>query len=681
MRRFVIVYLIFVFLGLALFSSGTIESQDGLQYLTIARQIYFNHTLTMPTAKYPRDNIHMNVQLGNSGQEYSPTGLGYSLALMPAVILEDLSLKLAQIEPVQAFPLKGDWPVLFFASFINPMFGAILAVIFYLYLRSYNITHSSALLVSLVGIVATNIWPYTKHGFAHMMFITFMTLTFYCFRRAHLVKKSLVMFWAGVSFGLVIIAYNPTFIFLVIPLAIYYLLLNWRRWSAFIPDSLMFAIGAGPFALLYLIFNKVRFGDVISAGYRAAPGLPLPIPAPNYIKFEGIWSVLLSPGKSIFLYTPLLLLIIVFWFKLKKKLLPEIVSWLILVATYTYFIGTFIGGGDYPVWHGEASWGPRYMLPIIPLAVILVGHIYTRLSRRQKIFIFTPLVMIGIWIQLLGVIIPYQIRFAGLELKADINNRLTDLNEYGNLIPRYSPVFSFTKLLPRRMLQLPQLYNHGLYDLRLINGFSGIFDNGGVVMREISTQSNISFDQRQPIDSLTLQFINYQINPTSSISAQATLSLNQGPTIEKSVPAGQDTFISVPLNNQLQPNNNQLHINLQLGDQTTTSIKDKQIIFLRNVFINQTPQPLKTLDYPFVSPFSKKKLNLDYKSTGVDQLTAWQTWQTRSAIYENTLDLWWIKALHYWDLPHSFFGLLFALNILGIIYSGFLIFSFQPKTR
>lgn len=489
------------------------------------------------------------------------------------------------------------------------------------------------------------------------------------------------MFWAGVSYGLVIISYNPTFVFLVVPLAVYYLLLNLKRLKALFVDSFMFALGAGPFALIYMIFNQVRFGNAVTAGYSAGSGLPIPKVPPNYIIFEGIWSVLFSPGKSIFVYTPLLLLPVLFWFKLKKKLLPEIISCGVLFIIYTYFIGTFMGGYDYPVWHGEASWGPRYMLPILPLAIILTANVFTQLTNSQKLLVFTPLMLLGLYIQVLGVALPYQIRFAGLALKADINGRKTDLNEYGNLIPRHAPVYTMTKTLGKRIKQFPSLYDHGKYNLKLTEGFSGIFDNGGVVMREILPESTISFTQNSslPINSLALQLINYQIDPASSISAKIMTTLNGGSEVATILSAGQDTSFSIPVDQNFLGNQNLIRISTNLDNTQVTSIANKQVIFLRNVIINGKSQPLKTLDYPFVSPFSKKMMGSEYHT--LNSQDKWKVWHTRSAMYENTFDLWWIKPFHYWDLPKPFFTILLTINVLGIGYFGFMTFGYRPKAK
>src|SRR3989344_6258240 len=170
MKRFLIFYFLFLISFFSFFSSGFVDSQDGFQYLAVARRFYHNSTFALPEEEFPEINIHMTGDVGNEGKRYSPTGLGYTLALLPAVSVEDIFLKATNTKLITAFPLQSDWPVLLFASFTNSIFGAFLAVILYLYFVSFKIKHRQALIFSFFTIIATNLFPYTKHTFAHMMF-------------------------------------------------------------------------------------------------------------------------------------------------------------------------------------------------------------------------------------------------------------------------------------------------------------------------------------------------------------------------------------------------------------------------------------------------------------------------------------------------------------------------------
>ena len=68
MKKFLIYYFLFLFFLLAIFSSGIIDSQDGLQYLAVARNIYYKGEPTAQPYEFSnRENIHLAVKVGKNG--------------------------------------------------------------------------------------------------------------------------------------------------------------------------------------------------------------------------------------------------------------------------------------------------------------------------------------------------------------------------------------------------------------------------------------------------------------------------------------------------------------------------------------------------------------------------------------------------------------------------------------
>src|SRR5258706_16307085 len=91
--RFVLLFFLFFFSSLCLFSSGTIESQDGWLYLSVSRNLYYQHKLiAAPQTDYPQKNVNMNSYKDKDGQWRAPWSTGYSLSMLPAVALSDLML-------------------------------------------------------------------------------------------------------------------------------------------------------------------------------------------------------------------------------------------------------------------------------------------------------------------------------------------------------------------------------------------------------------------------------------------------------------------------------------------------------------------------------------------------------------------------------------------------------------
>ena len=182
MKKTVLYYFLFLLSFFSILSSGAIDSQDGLQYLAVARNIYYTGEPTTPVYEYNiRKNIHMNTYIGTDGKTYSLIGLGYSLAMLPAVAITDFFYNIYGVSPPVHFPLESDWLILFTTSFTNAFFGAMFGVVLFLYLMELGLNKKQAIFMSFVSIVTTNLWVYAKHSFAHMMFINFLLLSFLAF--------------------------------------------------------------------------------------------------------------------------------------------------------------------------------------------------------------------------------------------------------------------------------------------------------------------------------------------------------------------------------------------------------------------------------------------------------------------------------------------------------------------
>ena len=126
------------------------------------------------------------------------------------------------------------------------------------------------------------------------------------------------------------------------------------------------AIGLG---LLY--FNFVRFGSLTETGYTQEILFRKP--------WVGAFGLLLSPGRGLFIYAPLMLLLFLglrpAWHRLPRF------YYLLIVGTclcYWLFYGSWFA------WGGTWGWGPRFLLPILPLLMVFVAEPVEWLIRRKS---------------------------------------------------------------------------------------------------------------------------------------------------------------------------------------------------------------------------------------------------------------------------------------------------------
>jgi hypothetical protein len=684
MKKILIYYFFFLLSIFVFFSSGVVDSVDGFAYLAVSRNIYYKGEPVMQPYDYNEGkNIHMATYTGANGKPYSPTGLGYSLALLPSVAITDLFYKHYNITPPVYFPLESDWLILSLASLTNGFFASLLGVILVVYFIKLKIKLKQAFLMSFVTLFCTNLFVYGKHTVAHMMFITFLVLSFLLIKKYSDQKSKRLLFFAGIFYGILSITYNPTFILTLPPLIIYYCLLNNLKISkkniaVYAKDFLIFLVGMFPFLVIYFWFEATRSGVNLAnpnfySSYATNAASKLPIP----VFIEGLYGQLLSPGRSFFIYSPLLILPIIFWPKIKKVIKPEVIVFLSMSFIYVVFYATNFSvdksGLDIQgLWHGESSWGPRYLTPLIPFGMFVVAKIYVNLSKIQKLLVFLPLALIGLYIEILGILMPYQIKYQDMEKSFLINGTHYTNFVYTDLLPRYTPIYTMSKKLIKLGQSFPKTLNHGLYNVRFYDGIDFPFNVGLERWRVIEGTGHVSFDNKKsdPVTNITLGLINHSMSD-SSASASLKFLLNNQPLLNEKpiiLSAHERSLVKLPIKTIfLKPTNNQLLIHVEYDDPNVLK-NNSQILGIINGTINDRPINLESIDVPYVSPLGPKMTGAVYQNYGGTNQDLWKTWNIHTQIFERVPDFWWAKTLYYWDFPKQWIFAIFAVNIVALFF-------------
>lgn len=140
---------------------------------------------------------------------------------------------------------------------------------------------------------------------------------------------------------------------------------------------------------------------------RLNPGLPSSFPFSNEFS-SGFLGPLFSPGKSIFLYDPLILvtlgLALYCWTKLHIRLQALIICLCILLLV------TISGYARFYNWGGEAAWGNRYTTVPVHIGVLLAAPLALKarswLPGTLSVILFCIALGVGIVLQLSSLIYP-----------------------------------------------------------------------------------------------------------------------------------------------------------------------------------------------------------------------------------------------------------------------------------
>jgi hypothetical protein len=158
-----------------------------------------------------------------------------------------------------------------------------------------------------------------------------------------------------------------------------------------VSSVVQFFLAVAPFILILLWHNTYRFGHPFQFGYPGE-GFTTPI-------WEGISGLLFSPGKSIFVFAPPLILTVALAprFRRAQPLLAEfmMLAWLLALIFY----------GSWWAWGGGWSWGPRFLVPLIPISLLPLGYLPDgRGWRIATVF----LIGLGVLVQSLGLLVDHS---------------------------------------------------------------------------------------------------------------------------------------------------------------------------------------------------------------------------------------------------------------------------------
>jgi hypothetical protein len=167
--------------------------------------------------------------------------------------------------------------------------------------------------------------------------------------------------------------------------------------------DVLVAAGAGvvPGAVMALAYNHVRWASGTDAGY------PIAAADGTTVFYEhlwvGLWGLLLSPSKSLFLYSPPVLLALATLAGLRApERRPLRATWLAIALAAG---PVFLVNAKLPFWSGDLAWGPRYVVfltgALIVPAVLWVNEAW---QRRRTIALATAgaIAVAGVGVQLVG---------------------------------------------------------------------------------------------------------------------------------------------------------------------------------------------------------------------------------------------------------------------------------------
>ena len=354
-----------------LLSGKTFFGYDGEIMYRVSESIVLRHSLQIVDPIY-----HAN-------QPYGAYGIGLSLLMVPLV-----ALGAAVLHDPRAL-----------VTLLEPAIAAATVVLLNLLLVELGCSWKRSLLISLCYAFGSLAWYYSGILFTEpviaLCFVAgILTLRYYQRR-----GEWTWLLMAGVVSGTAVLMRWDSMLLVAAPLGLYGLVAIIQRPATMLRRAIDVAVLGAPMvaaAAVNVAYDLFRFHEVLGGPYKADPlGFSTPLA-------KGLFGLWLSPGVGLFMYMPILLMSVIAWYGFYLKWPREAVLILALFLLRSVFFGR------YWAWEGGATWGPRHLVPLIPLLLVPIAF----LPRKKWVEVAAiALGGVGVMIQVLGQLVPYGLYY------------------------------------------------------------------------------------------------------------------------------------------------------------------------------------------------------------------------------------------------------------------------------
>lgn len=316
--------------------SGKFHGIDEIAAYVTVESLWREQTLAVPQFQWAQGWTPTHVAIGHDAQLYSKRGFAYSLAFLPFWLIAQFTSAFGSVQMTALAALLAT--------------GLTALILMHLSIKLGASSQKAALIGLLYGL-STLAWPYARlhysEPFIALCWISVLWWLVGLSRQA--------AFFSGMIIGVGLLIHSANGVVLGV-LGIWWLWHAWqtKRWSL----VGAFIVGVLPCLLLLGALNWWRFGSPLSGSYTS--------PEERFVWDYGasLPALLLSPSKGIIWFAPVVVLALAGWrgfWRANRSLALLLLLWSgVVVALY----------GGWFMWWGGWSYGPRYLVPLMPLLLL-----------------------------------------------------------------------------------------------------------------------------------------------------------------------------------------------------------------------------------------------------------------------------------------------------------------------
>ncbi len=348
---------------------GTLDGLDARSMYEVVRSIVDHGDVTTASRSTGVPGVY--------GHFYSKYGPAQSLAALPLFVI---GRALAPLVPPYFAP---ELPIMV-SSLLPAIVTALTVELFFLTALELGATARGAVVLSLIYLLATPAIVYAAQWFSEPLTACALLAAVYALLRDRRTPSPWWPILAGAALAIAVCTRLDALLF-VPPLFVYLLLPREDRTAR----AFSFALPLGIALVGLASYNADRFGSPFESGYGIANAVDAFAnrdahpPHTLFSLAQGLYGLLLSPGKGLLEYAPPVLLaplgVALLWARRRAETALLLALFLICLVAHANVLIRWLGG-----W----SWGPRFLVPVLPIALLLLAPLlgpamtWTRRTRR-----------------------------------------------------------------------------------------------------------------------------------------------------------------------------------------------------------------------------------------------------------------------------------------------------------
>ena len=415
-RKLVLLLFVFFFLINIISSGGHLDWWDGTEAFLVTESMVLKNTAKLdpfvPSVKELGFNVNYTVYANNAMQSRSNANLS-NTTLEPVYTVRSLLLSTVGVPFYLSGLLMNISPFLTIGLLVNTLILSLTSLSIFCISIEVHQSRKIAFVLGLIFSVCSFVWPYVNSFWVQplqalilsssLLFILKVQHYDKSYLCSYTVKYGRKRFYfsalSGFLLGLSVFAHPISLIF--IPAFLVYTFFRVMR-----HDIKNFLLLVSLIALMLFfvgLVNYARFGSFTDFGYGYFSSLAA------HDGWRGLIGLLVSPGVGLIFFFPIAILLPLgakYMYKDNRALFFLCIY--IIIANWIY-IGTLSYGAEPSSWSGGIAWGPRYLIPVMPFIMIVLGSIFLHLRRRRILkAIVISLCLVGFYVNLSGILIWFQ---------------------------------------------------------------------------------------------------------------------------------------------------------------------------------------------------------------------------------------------------------------------------------